>query len=245
MAKSRLIQDDIVEFAPGQILAKKYEVLSRLGSGWEGVVYLVCERDTGVERAIKVFYPKRNPNDRAVKFYARKLHRLRDCPILIQYHTQEHVVRRRVQLTLLVSEYVEGELLSDFLARQPGRRLAPFEALHLLYALASGVENIHLAREYHGDLHEENIIVRRRGISFAVKVVDMFYWGPAHAENIRDDVCNMIRIFYDALGGARFYSRQAPEIKGICCGLKRTLIVRKFRTAGHLRRYLETMSWQE
>ncbi len=238
-------QEDILsfDFEPGRILARKYEIISLLGSGWEGEVYRICERGTGVERAAKFFFPQRNRHNRVTKFYAKKLHKLRHCSILIQYHTQEQIRYRRMPITFLVSEYVEGELLSKFLAGQPGKRVHPFEGLHLLHALASGVEEIHRAREYHGDLHDDNIIIRRKGLSFYLKLVDMYNWGAPSAENIRDDVCDLIRIFYDAIGGARFYSKHPKEIKGICCGLKQSLILKKFRTAGHLRQYLETMSW--
>jgi hypothetical protein len=52
-------------------------------------------------------------------------------------------------------------------------------------------------------------------------------------------------MFYDALGGQKHYARQPAEVKAICCGLKRSLIIQKFRTAGHLRRYLESMEWLE
>jgi hypothetical protein len=230
---------------PGRIIAGKYEVVSPLGSGWEGEVYRVRERNTGVERAAKVFFPQRNKHNRATKFYARKLHRLRHCTILIQYHTQERINLYGEPATVMISEYVEGELLSGFVARQPGKRLTPFEGLHLLHALASGVEQIHRAREYHGDLHDDNVIIKRRGLSFVVKLVDMYNWGPPDADNIRDDVCNLIRVFYDVLGGAHRYAKMPPEIKGICCGLKRSLIIRKFRTAGHLRQYLQNMPWHE
>ncbi len=232
-------------FAPGTLLAKKYEVVSFLGSGWEGEVYRVREKDIGVERAAKFFFPQRNLHNRATKFYARKLHKLRHCPILIQYHTQECIRYRKMPITFLVSEYVEGKLLSEFLTHQPGRRLTPFEGLHLLRELATGVESIHRAREYHGDLHDDNIIIRRQGLSFNVKLVDMYNWGTPSAQNIRDDVCDLIRIFYDSIGGARCYAKQPQEIKNICCGLKSSLIVGKFRTAGHLRNYLETMSWRD
>ncbi|MFB3095507.1 MAG: protein kinase, partial [Candidatus Acidiferrales bacterium] len=146
--------------------------------------------------------------------------------------------------TFLVSEYVEGELLSQFLDRQPGQRLSTFQALHLLYSLATGIGSIHHLREYHGDLHTDNIIVQRYGLGFNLKLVDMFRWGTPKQENIQDDVCNLIRIFYDAVGGARHYAKLPPEAKDICCGLKRSLILKKFRTAGHLQRYLETIQWE-
>ncbi len=46
---SRLTNFDSFNLSPGRILAKKYEVVSLLGSGWEGEVYLIREiatRDT-------------------------------------------------------------------------------------------------------------------------------------------------------------------------------------------------------
>lgn len=233
------------DLVPGRILARKYEVLSLLGAGWEGEVYKVRELATGIERAAKFFFPERNPRDRTVNFYARKLHKLRHCPILIQYHTQERIVFQREPLTFLISEYVEGELLSKFLARQPGGRIGAFQAMHLLHALAKGIAIIHNLREYHGDLHTDNVIVRRYGLGFDIKLIDMIQWQAPRPDNIQDDVCDLIRIFYDAIGGQRHYAKQAPEVKEICCGLKRSLILQKFRTAGRLCEYLETTPWDD
>jgi len=234
---------DSFRFQPGKRLADKYEVLGLLGAGWEGEVYKLRELNTGIERAGKFFFPHRNKHGRAAKFYAKKLHKLRHCPILIQYHTQETTLFDDAWITFLVSEYVEGELLSDFLARRSGKRISAFQGLHLLHALASGMESIHHAHEYHGDLHTENVIIQRQGISFHLKLLDMFHWGPAKSENVHDDVCDLIRIFYDAIGGAKRYAKQPQQIKTICCGLKRSLILKKYRTAGQLREYLEMMQW--
>jgi tRNA A-37 threonylcarbamoyl transferase component Bud32 len=231
------------DYEPGTLLAGKYVVDSRLGRGWEGEVYLVKERSTGIERSAKLFFPQRNQANRTVRFYAKKLHKLRECTILIQYHTQEQVEHEGLPVTMLVSDYVEGELLAEFLKRQPGRRMGWFQGLHLLHGLAAGIEAIHDMGEYHGDLHDENIIINRRGVGFEIKLLDMFHWGRPSARTIRADVRDLIRIFYDAIGGQRRYAKHPPEIKDICCGLKASLIHRKFVTAGELRRYLETMEW--
>ena len=51
-------------------------MVTLLGAGWEGEVYLVRERGTGIERTVKIFFPRRNPRDRTLRFYARKLHKL-------------------------------------------------------------------------------------------------------------------------------------------------------------------------
>jgi serine/threonine protein kinase len=232
------------DLAPGRILARKYEVLSRLGSGWEGEVYRIRERSTGVERAAKLFFPHRNVRNRTARAYARKLHTLRDCPIVIHYHTEETVVIRRRPITVLVSEYVEGELLSEFLRRQPGGRLHAFQGLHLLYALATGIVDMHRTREYHGDLHPENVIVERVGLEFDLKILDLIQWQAPKREVLQDDICDVIRIFYDALGGARFYSRQPREVKDIIRGNRRSLILKRFPTATHLRLHLEKLRWE-
>ena len=235
---------DSFDFPTGRVLARKYEVVSRLGVGWEGEVYRLRETRTGIERAAKFFFPQRNVRDRSVVFYAKKLHKLQHCPIVIQYRTQENIQFRGVPITFLVSDYVEGELLSAFLTRQRGGRLSVFEGLHLLHALSAGVERIHQLREYHGDLHAENVIVRRRGIGFDLKLIDMFHWNAPKKENIYDDVCDLVRLFYDAIGGQKHYARQPQVAKEICCGLKRTLITKRFRTAGRLRESIENLVWE-
>ena len=119
---------DKFEFSTGRKLANKYVVIRKLGQGWEGEVYLVKELLTGIERAAKFFYPERNINNNALKFYAIKLHKLRHCPILIQYHTQDTIVYRGITISFLVSDFIEGELLSSFLFRQKGKKLTPFQA---------------------------------------------------------------------------------------------------------------------
>ena len=211
--------------------------------GWEGEVFKIREITTGIDRAAKFFFPHRNRKDRALKFYAKKLHKLRMCDMLIQYHTQETIKYKGQSITFLVSEFVEGELLSEFLKRQSRRSLTTFEGLHLLHGLASGIECIHRQGDYHGDLHDDNIIISRYGLGFDIRLLDLFHWGAPKASNIHGDVCDLVRIFYDVVGGAKYYSKQPPVVKDICCGLKRTLILRKFRTAGQLREYLETIEW--
>jgi len=230
---------------PGETIAGKYKIIELLGAGWEGEVYLVKELRTNVARTAKLFFPHRNPADRTLKAYARKLHTLRQCPIVIQYHTLDDFEFKGRRISALISEYVEGELLSFFLKHQKGGKMSPFQGIHLLHSLTRGIESIHAAKEYHGDLHLQNIIVQRFGLGFELKVLDMFHWGAASRENYQHDICDLIRVFYDVLGGAKTYSRQPQEVKAICCGLKRSLITKKFRNASQLRNHIETMEWSK
>ena len=70
-------------------IARKYEVMFKLGAGWEGETYKIREIRTDIECAAKVFYPHRNLRHRTSKSYAQKLHKLRQCPVLVHYHTEE------------------------------------------------------------------------------------------------------------------------------------------------------------
>jgi serine/threonine protein kinase len=227
----------------GRVIAKKYEILSKLGGGWEGEVYKILETSTGIERAAKFFYPHRNENNRASNFNAKKLHKLRLCPILIQYHTKEDFVFKRVPVTVLISEYVEGQLLSEFIKTFPGKRLTPYQALHLLHALTKGIECIHDMNEYHGDLHSDNIIVNKFGLNFDLKLVDLFSAKESKSESRKFDVVTLIQVFHESLGGAKHYAKHPDAIKYICCGLKSNLILKKFKTVGQLRRHIESMDW--
>jgi serine/threonine protein kinase len=227
----------------GRVVARKYRVVARLGAGWQGEVYKIEEIRTGIERAAKLFFPHRNVGGRTSRIYAKKLHKLRNCPILIQYHTEETITYRRMPITILISEYVEGSLLSEFIYKVPQKRLNPFEAVHLLYSLAAGMEQIHQANEYHGDLHLDNIIVCRHGLVFDLKLLDLFHLESPKAENRQTDICDVIRIFYDVLGGQKHYARQPEAVKYICSGLKKTLILSKFRTMTALRKHIQNMEW--
>ncbi len=231
-------------FKPGRELGGKYVIEGLLGRGWEGEVYRVVENRTGALRAAKVFFPQRNNNDRAVNFYAKKLERLRSCPIVIKYHHAETIHRRDEPVTVLISEYVEGEILDDLIRRGRGKRLPDYEALRIFYELVVGLESIHAEREYHGDLHTGNLLVQRRGVHFDVKLVDLFDHGRPSKANAQFDLMCSIRLLYDMLGGQKRYSALRPELKWIMGGLRQSLVLKRFPTAAKLRTHLERFEWQ-
>ena len=241
--KRKQLQIERFDFTKGDNIAGKYQVVRRLGAGWEGEVFLIREKSTGIERAAKVFYPHRNPNDKTSRRAARKLHKLRHSPVVLKYHTQESFIFKGVKVSALISEFVDGEILTSFLKRQKGKRLSSFEGAHLLHALAKGIETIHQMDDYHGDLHADNVFVRKVGLGFQIKLIDMFHWGTTQKCFMHDDICDIIKLYYEAVGGKSRYPKQPPEVKSICRGLKRSLILKKFRTASHLRHYLETIPW--
>ena len=240
-ALARHIQE--FNLATGRVIGGKYVVQQFLGAGWEGEVYRVTERRTGATRAAKLFFPQRNTNDRAVDFYARKLERLRDCPIVIKYHHTESIQHQRHPITVLISEFVDGRILEDLIEQQRGKRFSEYAALRMFHEIVLGMEQIHARREYHGDLHAGNVLVQRRGVHFDVKIVDLFDQGRYSREHARDDVIDCIRLFYDMLGGPRHYRQVRPEFKYIIAGLRHSLILERFPTARRLREHLDSFAW--
>jgi tRNA A-37 threonylcarbamoyl transferase component Bud32 len=231
------------DFPPGRSIAGKYQVEELLGSGYEGEVYRIFEKSTGIRRAAKFYYPHRDPTGKAAIAYARKLDALRHCPILLQYHHQEVATVRRKKVIVVISELVEGQKLSEFLRRQGRHGLSTFEALHVLYVLARGIAPIHARGEYHGDIHDDNIMIRRQGIGFEVKLLDFFDLGRPSRAKIQKDVLNLVEVFHTIVGGRVAYGRQPRVVKDIIRGLKDSLILQRFSSAGDIQRHLETLQW--
>jgi RIO-like serine/threonine protein kinase len=231
------------DFPAGRIIAGKYQIEEMLGSGWEGEVYRIVERSTGIRRAAKFYYPHRDPTGKAAIAYARKLDALRHCPILLQYHHQEIAYVRRGKVIVVISELVEGRKLSEFLYQQKNHRLSAFEALHVLYVLVKGIAPIHARGEYHGDIHDDNIMIRRQGIGFEVKLLDFFDLGKPTRAKIQKDVLNLIEVFLALVGGRARYAMQPRVIKEIIRGQKDSLVLERFSSAGDIQKHLETLEW--
>lgn len=241
MRSTKIFQFD---FPTGYKVAGKYQIVKKLGGGWEGEVYKAVEISTKITCALKFFYPRRNAQNRVASKYARRLHKLSDSPVSINYYTQDIIRYRGETVTCFVYEYAEGVILSSYLSSQPGGRLGIMQGLLLLHSLTKGIENVHYHNEYHGDLHTDNIIIKRKGLGFEFKLLDMYNWGDAKSLNKAEDILNLIRIFHEAIGGQKYYAKHPKEVKEICLGLKSNLIHKKFRTATLLRQYIENIDWQ-
>ncbi len=233
------------DLQPGRTLGPNYFIVEFLGGGWEGEVYKVEERRTKIIRAAKLFYFRKKTREAPLLRYAKKLHKLKTCPIVVQYHHRGIARVGKEQIEFLVSDMADGQMLSSFLETQKKKRLSEFEALHLFYALVVGVEAIHYLGEYHGDIHSDNIIVNRRGLGFDVRLLDFFDLGRSNQTKIQYDIYDMIALLYEMIGGeAGGYPKASKVLKKIIMGRKHSLISKKFKTAGQLRIALENINWE-
>jgi tRNA A-37 threonylcarbamoyl transferase component Bud32 len=228
---------------PGRLLGTNYVVVEFLGNGWEGEVYKIEERNTGIPRAAKIFYDRAKVSESKLRRYAQKMYKLRSCSIVTQYHHRDKMRIEGKQVEVLISDFIEGVMLSTFLGQQRQKRLLPFEALHVLHAVVSGIEQIHALGEYHGDIHSDNVMINRQGIGFEIHLLDFFDLGRPSRQKVQADVYDLIALLYEMIGEQSGYSKASNEIRQIVLGRKHTLIRQRFRTAGDLRAALENLVW--
>ena len=244
-APKKLPKLECFDLEPGRKIGGIYIVEEKLGGGYEGEVYRVTEERTGISRTAKLFFPHRIEKDVEARKFAQKLEKLRDCSIVIQYHHAGAMKIRRHAVTCLISEYVDGMQLSSYIKSHTGKRMPPFKAIHMFYALMVGLDEIHWKNEYHGDLHSENILIKPKGVFFDLKLIDFYHRGRSNKDQRKEDIVEAISIFYEAIGGRKHYASMPPEIKSICLGQRRDSILKTFPTARHVLEHLENFEWAE
>lgn len=225
-------------FQPGRVLAGKYVVAEFLGGGWEGEAYLMHEKSTGFPRVAKFYYPERNEKGKSLKEYVMRLERLSDLNCVIRYMHSDSIRYRGQKLDFMVSTRAPGKQLSYYIKKRGGA-LHPLEALLITEQIAIGLEAIHAQGLYHGDVHEDNVMVRRVGIHYQVLFLDFIHLGPTSRERKRDDVFDMLTLLRDMTGGKKMYAKQPALVKALVKGGRRKLIYKTFPTALRVRTFLQ------
>jgi serine/threonine protein kinase len=154
----------------GQILDGRYRVLSQLGRGAMGEVYLAEHLHLGRREALKVLHPSLASDPQFVSRFrreARATNRL-SHPNIVSVHDFGQLPDGRFYLAM---EYAEGESLSRVLATVG--RLPLVRALYLLHQLAAAVDHAHQRGVVHRDLKPDNLVlVQKRGRTDLLKVLD-------------------------------------------------------------------------
>src|SRR2546422_1925782 len=152
---------------PGPILGKHighYEVLSLLGRGGMGEVFLAQDTSLGRKVALKLLrsdFTRIEERLRRFQQEARAASALNHPNILTI-----HEIGHDGSLHFMATEYVEGETLRQHLSRA---RLTMGQTLDVAVQVASALAAAHQAGIVHRDIKPENIMVRQDGI---VKVLD-------------------------------------------------------------------------
>ena len=154
----------------GSIIADRYLVLSKLGEGGMGQVYLAEHVKMGRKSAVKVMNPGTVTDADAISRFNREA--ANASRISHQHAAQVYDFGETSDgLIYLAMEYVEGEPLTDILARDGA--LPPERAAEITRQTAEALDVAHRMGIVHRDLKPDNIMITKdHDGNDCVKVVD-------------------------------------------------------------------------
>jgi serine/threonine protein kinase len=139
----------------------KYQILSNLGSGGFGTVFLA--RDSWIDKKVALKVPHRQGGDFDELLQEPRLLAALDHQNIVGILTAERVDG----VFFIVMEYVKGESLEAVLDRE--RSLDVPRAINYAVQILKGVDHAHSATILHRDLRPANVMVSDSGV---VKVAD-------------------------------------------------------------------------
>lgn len=211
-----------------ELIAGRYQVLSRLSAGGMGEVYRAKDVVLGRIVAIKVLPPEFAQDESFVERFrheAQAAARLSHTNVVHVYDWGEWE-----STYFMVMEYVRGKNLRELLAVH--KFFAPQQAVEICDQMAAGLEAAHSQGLVHRDIKPENVLVSADGIA---KVADfgiarlaqtsettsslfgtIAYAAPEQIRNqpadVRTDVYSIGCVLYEMLTGAPPFEGDAASI---------------------------------
>jgi eukaryotic-like serine/threonine-protein kinase len=142
-------------FFRGQTLGK-YRILSSLGSGGFGSVYLA--EDTWIDKKVAIKVPHKQDVDFSDLVKEPRLLASMSHPNIVTVLTAE----KHEDRFFIVMEYVPGETLEQLINREGALELA--QALDFTCQMCNAVDHAHRAGVLHRDLRPGNMLVSESGI---------------------------------------------------------------------------------
>ncbi len=173
----------LVQLTPGMVFAGDYEVLRPLAQGGMGAVYVVRQRSTAKQRALKVLHPQFAMDGPSRERFVQEA---RVAAEIDSDHVTEVVgagVDPATNTPWIAMELLDGEELAVHVERVGA--LSAAAVYELCDQLCDALAKAHAKGIVHRDLKPENLFVakaRRRGVPFTVKVLD-FGIAKAVADN--------------------------------------------------------------
>jgi eukaryotic-like serine/threonine-protein kinase len=147
-------------FFRGQIIGK-YRILSTIGSGGFGTVYLA--EDTWIDKKVALKVPHKQGVDFGELLREPRLLASLNHPNIVAILTAE----KQDNVFFIVMEFVPGETLEAIIARDGALELP--RALDYTCQIANAVDHAHKHGVLHRDLRPSNVLVAERGLA---KVAD-------------------------------------------------------------------------
>src|SRR5262245_38015553 len=140
----------------GQVIQGRYRIISRIGDGGMGTVYLADQLSVGRKIALKVLHSEFATDEEFVTRFrqeARLAASLSDRNVVTVYDFAQTDDGR----LFIAMEYVNGRTLSDVIKQDGALNLA--RVVRLASRIASGLRAAHRAGVVHRDIKPQNILV--------------------------------------------------------------------------------------
>jgi len=202
----------------------KYQILSNLGSGGFGTVFLA--RDTWIDKKVAIKVPHRQGGDFDELLQEPRLLAALDHPNIVGIITAE----KTDGVFFIVMEYVKGESLEGVLDRE--KAIDVPRSLNFVAQILKGVEHAHENQVLHRDLRPANVLVSETGTakvadfgtsrflekSHATTVIGSPpYMAPEHFQGravLASDIYSVGVMFYQMLTGQLpFFSPNPAQIE--------------------------------
>src|SRR5262245_3419464 len=167
------------ELTLGAVLRERYAIGRVLGRGGFGITYLAYDTRLRRRRAIKEYFPRGVVTREMTRadvsvvsgqtvLYASGMEKyLEEARLLAQFEDHPCIVSpldffEENQTAYLVMEYLEGETLRSYVARNGGR-ISYETALHILAPVIEALATVHRAGILHRDVSPDNIFLTVKG----------------------------------------------------------------------------------
>jgi len=165
------LPDNLMDLPQDFILANRFRIQKKLGSGGFGVAYKVFDSLGDVVRVIKLVTKDRSSVYERLRREYKTLTNLPDHPHLVKVIWADRMADAK-QTPYIVFEYVEGLDVSDLIDAEA---LSLDDAVRIVREAADGLAHLHKHGVYHQDIKPSNLLWTDKGvriIDFNVAVSD-------------------------------------------------------------------------
>ena len=156
----------------GDVIDKRYTVISELGRGGMGVVYLVEDSLLGGKFAIKRLLPDLASRPELVEVFKREgANAMRFTSESARFVTMRHV-GSDAQSLYLVMDYITDPTLRSVLNNSPDNRLELEFAVQVMVEIGQAMSDLHDLGYVHRDLKPENIFISQSDSQVRIRLVD-------------------------------------------------------------------------
>ncbi len=211
-----------------QVLARRYEIVRRVGVGGMADVYLAEDTQLGREVALKILHPQYPDDDSVVERFRREAMSAAKLqhPNIVQIYDSG----KEGDFNFIVMEYVEGQSLKDYLAEEGPLEIR--EAARIAGEVLTALAYAHRTGLVHRDIKPGNILLSDEG---KVQVTDFgiaraeagstmtqtgtilgtaYYLSPEQAQGLpldgRSDIYSLSVVLYEMLTGRRLFEGDSP-----------------------------------